>query len=182
LCGGDGQCHAGTSCSVDSTTVQCLQTRDKSTSSPDVRCSSCATANGCLDPAQQGGTCEAVAGNATLFSGALPDGQTCAQVVGASSISESAICFQTLTKIFSSSCAATLQETPCLCGATNVNSCLAGTAAPTGAAFDIYACDFDSTNGATVNNVTANFTVQSFGAGMANSIVQCAASFGCDCF
>jgi hypothetical protein len=142
-------------------------------------CLSCAQTNGCLDPAQQGGTCEIVAGNGTHFGSALPDGKTCAAVIGTEPVSETSVCLLTLSQIFSSACAATLQETPCLCGSTDVNQCLAGTATPTGALYDEYACDFNSTSGATIN---ANFTVQTFGSGMANGIVQCAASFGCSCF
>jgi hypothetical protein len=112
----------------------------------------------------------------------LPDGKTCSQVEGTSPVSETTICFQTLSAMFASHCAATLQETPCLCGTTDVNSCLAGTATPNGPLYDEYVCDFNSTSGMTINTVTSDFTVQTFGAGMANALVQCAASFSCDCF
>jgi hypothetical protein len=121
-------------------------------------------------------------GNAMLFSGTLPDGQTCAQVVGASTISETAVCFQTLDGIFASKCAATLQETPCLCGTTDVAACLAGTATGNGPLFDEYACDFGTTSQGPINTITTDFTIPHFGAGMANAIVQCAAAFSCDCF
>jgi hypothetical protein len=159
-----------------------LQAQDKPTSPPNLQCFACASANGCLDPAVQGGTCEAFTGNATLFPGVLPDGKTCAQIVGGSTVSESAVCFDTLSSIFSSRCAASLQLTPCLCGSTNPGLCLAGTVTPNGPLYDMYACDFNSTSGATINAVTANFQVQSFGAGMANSIAICAGAFDCDCF
>jgi hypothetical protein len=72
------------------------------------------------------------------------------------------------------------QQTPCLCGTTAPTPCLAGTATPTGPIYDDYACDFGSMSGATINAITSDFTVQSFGAGMANSILQCASAFGCD--
>jgi hypothetical protein len=178
---GQGQCHTGCG-GADPTTLTCFGTQDKATSSPARKCSTCVQNNGCLDPAQQGGTCEAVAGNAALFSGVLPDGQTCSQVVGTSPISESAICFQTLVQVFTSQCAATLQETPCLCGATDVYMCMDGSATPTGPLYDEYACDFGGTSGPTITALATDFTVPTFGAGTANSLIQCAAAFSCDCF
>jgi hypothetical protein len=160
----------------------CFKTRDKATSLPSTVCSACVQNNGCFDPVQQGGTCESVTGNATLLAGTLPDGNTCSQIVGAGTVSESAICFQTLSAVFNSQCAATLQETPCLCGTVDPSACLAGTATPNGPLYDEYACDFGSTSGAPINAVAQDFTVQTFGAGMANSLLQCAAAFSCDCF
>jgi hypothetical protein len=50
---------------------------------------------------------------------------------------------------------------------------------PNGPVYDTYACDFGSTDGLTINQ---DALVRSFGAGMANTIVQCAAGFSCDCF
>jgi hypothetical protein len=122
-------------------------------------------------------------GNATFFSGPLPDGKTCAQVFASlPSPTEANVCLAVLDTVFTSKCAATLQETPCLCGATPTAGCLAGTATPTGAGFDEYACDFDTTSSGTIQQIGADFTVPKFGAGMANGLIQCAAAFGCDCF
>ena len=87
-----------------------------------------------------------------------------------------------MRRVFASKCAASLQLTPCLCGLTDVNACLSGTANPTGPMYDEYACDFGSTGGATINTVSTNFTVPSFGAGQGNAILECAAALGCDCF
>jgi alpha-tubulin suppressor-like RCC1 family protein len=178
VCGADGHCHLY----CDGNTISCLQAQDKSTSDATTRCSTCTQANGCLDPAMQGGTCEMVAGNANLFPGMLQDGKTCSQVFGPPTVLETTVCLQTLATIFSSRCAASLEETPCLCGTTDPTSCLAGTATPNGPAYDEYVCDFNTTSGNTINAVTSDFTVLAFGAGMANAIVQCAAAFSCDCF
>jgi hypothetical protein len=179
-CGAGGTCVPG--CDASSTTLACLATQDKSTSPPGTQCSSCVQNNGCLDPAQQGGTCEMVTGNANPFSGILPDGKTCSQVLGGSSVSETSVCFETLRGIFGSGCESMFQATPCLCGTTDVNACLNGTTTPNGPIYDIYACDFNGTSGATINTITSDFTVEGFGAGMANAIVQCASAFSCDCF
>jgi hypothetical protein len=117
---------------------------------------------------------------ATLFPGVLPDGTTCAQDLSplAPPVLESQICLQTLNRIFSSKCAATLQLTPCVCGSTNASTCLAGTAVPTGPLYDEYACDFNTISGGVINQ---DFVIPN-GAGTANSIMECAAAFECDCF
>jgi hypothetical protein len=88
----------------------------------------------------------------------------------------------TLDGIFKSGCAKSLNLTPCLCGGTDVNMCLAGTATPTGAVYDVYACDFGTTNGATINDIYNNFQVPAFGSGQANAIAACGTSFACDCY
>jgi hypothetical protein len=93
-------------------------------------------------------------------------------------VTEAQVCLQTLSKIFSSGCAATQQLTPCLCGTTDAGQCLAGTAAPTGPLLSIYQCEL----GTTASAISSNFTVQSFGAGQANALAQCAGAFGCNCF
>jgi len=142
-------------------------------------CLACATTSGCFDPAQQGGTCELLTTTLPHFGTALPDSKTCAAVLGAEPVTEKAICLQTLSTIFTSKCADTLQETPCLCGLTPTAGCLAGTATPAGPTFDLDVCDFNTTSSSTIQ---ADFTVATFGAGMANAIVQCAAAFGCGCF
>jgi hypothetical protein len=136
--------------------------------------------NGCLDVTQQGGSCEDTRGTLTHFSGTLGDGQTCSTVLASSTETETQVCMQTLGQIFSSQCASTLQETPCLCGSTDAAQCLAGTATPTGPVYDLYQCDFDTTDINTIQ--AAQFTNQQTGAGQANALVQCAAAFGCNCF
>jgi hypothetical protein len=149
-------------------------------------CSQCVQSNGCLDPVQQGGTCETVTGTSTHFAGTLPDGRSCTSATDAGAAvfdspteTETQACLQALSLIFSSKCAASLAETPCLCGTTAADACLACTATPTGPLYDLYACDIDATSGCTINT---NFTVPSLGVGQANAIVQCAAAFGCNCF
>jgi len=183
-----GICPAGQTCDAtgqcvnpcDVSTTDCMQAQDKSpTEPPSTRCFQCASDNGCFDPAQQGGTCEGVAGTAPA---------SCATVLGVTSApSETQVCLFTMKNIFSSQCAATLQLTPCLCGTTDVSQCLAGTADATGPLQPVDACDL----GATCETPTApsctstivnNYTLPTFGAGQANAIVQCAAAFGCNCF
>jgi hypothetical protein len=179
-CGGVvscGTCAAGATCDTTGQCVSAVQTTLGVLNAISPSCGSCAQANGCLDPAQLGGTCEGTTGAATLFAGALPDGKTCSQVVP--SATEADVCFQTLSGVFSSKCAATLQETPCLCGSTDVVTCLGGSATPTGAVYDVYACDFGTTSSTAIQSV---FTAQNFGAGQANALIQCVASFGCSCF
>src|SRR5262249_6863858 len=100
-------------------------------------------------------------------------------VVGsASAVSKTQLCLYTLKRIFDSMCAATQQLTPCLCGSTDAGMCLAGTAEPMGPLVDVYKCEL----GATAPQITNNFTIQTFGAGQANALVQCAGAFGCNCF
>jgi hypothetical protein len=137
--------------------------------------------NGCLDVTQQGGSCEDTQGTVPHFAGTLGDGKVCSSVfVNGQTQSETQVCLQTLDMIFGSGCAATFQETPCLCGSTDAALCLAGTATPTGPLYDVYQCDFDTTSAATIQ--ASQFTNQATGAGQANAIVQCAAAFGCQCF
>jgi hypothetical protein len=169
----DSGAEGGAPCAPGSTTQACLDSLGPG-------CLSCASDNGCFDTTQQGGTCETTHGAAALFSGALGDGKTCQQVVGSASPTETEVCLLALGEIFSSKCAATFQETPCLCGSTDAAMCLAGTATPTGPVYDLYQCDFDTTN---VNTINSNFTIQTFGAGQANALVQCVAAFACNsCF
>jgi hypothetical protein len=119
------------------------------------------------------------------LTGLLPDGHSCTTTTDAggpvlsAAATETQICLQTLGALFGSGCAATLQLTPCLCGAANVSQCIQGLTVPSGPLYDVYACDFDTASSATIQQ---DFSVQSFGAGQANSLVQCAAAFGCDCF
>jgi hypothetical protein len=58
-------------------------------------------------------------------------------------------------------------------------ACLAGVAMPTGPAYPDYVQDF----GPNINAISAHFTDPAFGAGQANSIVQCLQLWGCSsCF
>jgi hypothetical protein len=123
-----------------------------------------------LDPLQIGGVCEGVTGNASA---------TCQSLVGTSAVpTETQVCLKTLDTIFSSGCAADGQETPCLCGNTDPVACQNGSVSPAGAAFPVYSCDL----GPGISSVVSNFTAPTFGAGMADTIVQCVAAFGCTCF
>jgi hypothetical protein len=142
-------------------------------------CLSCVRDNGCLDPAQQGGTCELATGDARLFAGALPDGTSCAGTLGAPPVSETRVCLETLDRIFASNCARTLQETPCLCGDANPLDCFGGTATPTGPLLAFYECDFATTS---IAKIQQDFVKQVFGAGMANQLVACAVQSDCHCF
>jgi hypothetical protein len=157
-----------------------MRAQDKSpTEPPATRCFQCASDNGCFDPAQQGGACEGVAGTAPA---------SCAAVLGATATpSETRVCLFTLKNIFSSRCAAGLQQTPCLCGMTDVAECLAGTAAATGPLQPVEACDLGASCAAPTapsctSTIVNNYTLPTFGAGQANAIVLCAAAFGCNCF
>jgi hypothetical protein len=134
-------------------------------------CLPCAQRNGCLDPTLQGGACEDTPGAAPV---------TCASLLGLAAVTETQVCLTTLDVIFASRCASTLQgETPCLCGDADPASCLGGTATPTGPALPLYACDFDQSG---IAAATTGFTNQAFGAGQANALAQCLASWSCDCF
>jgi hypothetical protein len=183
-CAADHACHdLANACTITGDTVDCLLAQDKP---GQASCGQCVIQNGCFDPAQQGGTCETVTGTSPHFAGALPDGRTCtaatdagAAVFDSPTETETQACLQALGTIFSSKCAASLQETPCLCGMTDVSACLTCTATPTGPLYDLYACDIDSTSGCVIN---MDFTLPSIGVGQANAIVQCAAAFGCNCF
>jgi len=155
-------------CTID--TIACIQSRDVPSDPDATKCSTCITLNGCLDPAQQGGSCEDTVGNAPA---------ACSTALGETSVvTETRVCLRTLKDVFTSQCAVTLQETPCLCGDTDAGMCLAGSAAPTGPLLPIYQCEL----GTTAPEITANFTIQSFGAGQANALIQCAAAFTCNCF
>ena len=139
--------------------MECLQARDKAPGS----CSTCAVLNGCLDPTLAG-TCEDVAGDVAGCGG---------------SASERQICLRTMSDVFSSGCAATLQQTPCVCGTVDPGLCLTGQVPPNGPVLPDYFCDFGSFD---MNVLISDFTMPAFGVGMANNILQCVAAFGCDCF
>jgi hypothetical protein len=168
-------------------------------------CLWCTVMNGCLDPAQFGGTCEV----ARSFGSGCDCGMGSQGADGgsgggdASSVGGGActfhvptnptdaikcysdICTRTLEDIFSTQCAASLQETPCLCGATDPAACLGGSAVPTGPLVPDYEIDFPVTPGLKTEgpSIQMYFTDQSYGAGQANELVQCSAAYGCTtCF
>jgi hypothetical protein len=176
-CGTDNACHSGNpACSATGSTTACLNAQGPTAGA----CTSCAQANGCLDPAQIGGTCEDTAGTLPHLGGTLPDGNTCTSVFSQGSTeTEAQVCLDTLGAIFTSTCASMGTEQPCFCGSTPSATCLAGTAQPNGPSYDATACDFDSTVTSTIVN---NFTNQTFGAGQANALVQCLNAFVCPCF
>jgi hypothetical protein len=115
-------------------------------------CLSCVEQNGCLDPAQQGGLCETVPGNAK------------------SGVTEAALCINTMRCVFDSRCASPGQESYCLCGKTMLPDCYAGTSPPTGPCVPEFSADFGN-DGKTMYQ---QFVNQKFGAGRANWIIQCA--------
>jgi hypothetical protein len=127
-------------------------------------CLDCAQRSGCLDTKGSGNPCEGATGNATACG---------------AGVTETDMCLRTLMQVFSSKCAATLQQVPCLCGATDAQECLQGTAQPSGPLYGDYVCDFKT---ADVAAIQTHFRDPSFGAGIANTLVQCAAESECKCF
>jgi hypothetical protein len=99
--------------------------------------------------------------------------------VGTTSITETQVCLATLDTIFVSGCAGSGQLTQCLCGATDATACLGGQAPAQGPVLPLYVCDFGTSNTPTI---VSDFTLQSFGAGQANALAECAGAFGCHCF
>jgi len=182
-CGGllqCGSCPAGTACGggglmgqcgSGSPTLQLLQAQDKPGDTPDVQCSTCTFSNGCVDPLQQGTTCENVAGVAPA---------ACQAVLGASSaVSEAQVCLQTLSAIFASRCGESLQLLPCICGPVPQAACLTGEQPAQGALMPEYTCDFGTSDAATI---VSEVNVPTFGAGAATALAVCSAGAGCDCF
>jgi hypothetical protein len=162
-CGGGGTPGVcGHPCDVSTTT--CLTAMDTSPGG----CFQCASDSGCFDPQFGGGTCESVVGSVAACQSVLAT---------AAAPTESQVCLATLKGIFTSHCAASLQEVPCLCGNTSPDSCQTGAETPTGPVYPIYNCDL----GPGIGPILGNFTLPSFGAGMANAIIQCAQAFGCAC-
>jgi hypothetical protein len=183
VCAPDHTCHSIIgACGLQGNTRDCLLAQDKPGQSS---CLQCVLANGCLDPALSGGACEDVPGTLPHFAGTLPDGRSCTASSDAGSAvlspseTETQICLQALGNIFSSQCAATLQLTPCFCGATDAAQCVSCAVTPVGPLFDLYACDINTTS---CSVVQTDFTVPTFGVGMANAIAECAGAFNCNCF
>jgi hypothetical protein len=127
-------------------------------------CLDCAKQNGCLDPDKEGGSCEEAHGYATA----------CGQ-----GVTEKAMCLKILSEIFTSKCAETLQQVPCLCGTADAEACLAGMETPNGPLYREYQCSFNTSD---VGAIQAKFRDPTYGAGQANALVQCLAGFNCDCF
>ncbi len=127
-------------------------------------CLACAESSGCLDAKEHGNPCE----SATGYAAGCGEGVT-----------ETDMCLRTLMGVFSTKCAETLQQVPCLCGTTDAEECLTGASVPTGPLYRDYACDFKTNNVATIQT---NFREPKFGAGIANDLIQCMASSDCKCF
>jgi hypothetical protein len=176
--GGAGTC---TPVFCDGSTAACLQAQDKpATIGTPTQCSTCVAANGCLDPTQNGTTCEVIPPPPIdpILLGVLPDGKMCSSVLG-SATTHAEICLEVLDVVFTSKCGTGSVLLPCLCGQTPVQACESGTALPTGPLADFLACDFNTTS---ISTILQDSTVESFGAGAADSILQCAVQNGCDCF
>jgi hypothetical protein len=127
-------------------------------------CLPCAHRNGCLDPGQQGASCEGLVGNA---------------VGCGAGVTEKDMCYKTMADVFKSGCADSTQEMPCLCGATDVLECTQGTATPTGPLYADYACDLKTRD---VAAIMRDFRDTHYGVGSANVLIQCLGSFNCGCF
>jgi hypothetical protein len=84
-------------------------------------------------------------------------------------LNEYAMCLDTLKCVFTTQCANTGEETPCLCGKVDVVECLQGRVQPEGTCVAEYKKDFGD-NGKTMVD---QFINPSFGAGLANAIIQC---------
>jgi hypothetical protein len=140
-------------------------------------CADCATRNGCLDPAQQGGSCELADGRVlTAVNGALDAGAP----LDPPDPGYTANCLRTLADTFSSHCADSMTMTPCLCGGDTdaAAPCIEGRTPPAGPLVADYARSFNTGSGRAINE---KFTAQSFGAGQANALVQCLAAYSCRC-
>jgi hypothetical protein len=115
------------------------------------------------DNGNQGGICETLMGNAAR-----------------GGLTEKALCLKVLAEIFQTKCGSTGDLTQCLCGTTDHGACIAGTTLPTG---PVYLDYLDEWPFGGVGTIVANFTNQTFGAGMANALVQCLSAYTCDsCF
>jgi hypothetical protein len=115
-------------------------------------CLPCAQKNGCLDPAQQGAVCETPPGTSKV------SGQ-----------SETALCLDALRCIFTTKCANTTDENPCLCGKTDIMDCMAGKSPPTGACI----AEFKKDYGDDGKKIYDDFIKPEYGVGRANRIIQC---------
>jgi hypothetical protein len=90
-------------------------------------------------------------------------------------------CLKTIQDSLGSHCLNSTNQnlTPCLCGDADTNTCLIqGISPPPGPVGSDYVKSFGIMKSSDINN---NFNVPKFGAGQANTILQCATSFGCFC-
>jgi hypothetical protein len=145
---------------------------------PALCCLPCILSNNCLDPGYQGGSCESVEAGLVLGHGVPLDNPTS---------SFTAHCRQILYDVFATTCMQqSLTETPCVCGDldTSKHCEQAGAGDPSGPLYQEFKSFFDllGTNDVVVPLIFQKFTVQNFGAGQANAILQCAAINQCDCF
>jgi hypothetical protein len=145
-------------------TISCLTSRETAPGS----CYRCVVDAGCFDHSFSGATCEDVTGTAPACQSAL---------AAPSAPTETQVCLATLKSMFSSHCASTLEEVPCLCGATPPDTCQTGVETPAGPVYPFYQCDL----GPSIEQILTHFTLPRFGASVANAIIQCAQAFGCSC-
>jgi hypothetical protein len=115
-------------------------------------CLSCAEQNGCLDSKQSGDVCENATGTSKI------SGQP-----------EAELCLDALRCILTSRCANIGEESPCLCGKTDILSCMEGKAPPAGACVAEFKKDF----GDDPKTLYKEFINPAYGAGRANSLIQC---------
>jgi hypothetical protein len=117
-------------------------------------CLPCAQKNGCLDPAQHGAVCETGPGPVS----SNVSGQT-----------EAALCLDALRCIFTTKCANSGEETPCLCGRTDIMECMEGKSPPTGSCVAEFKKDFGDDG----KKMYDNFIKPEYGVGRANDLIQC---------
>jgi hypothetical protein len=94
-------------------------------------------------------------------------------------VTEQQVCLATLKAIFASGCETNGQMVPCICGSTNTAACEADMATPTGDIWPYYECDFNATKASTV---ITDLVLPMFGAGVADSIIECVQQNGCSCY
>jgi hypothetical protein len=115
-------------------------------------CLPCAEQNGCLDEKDIGGSCELATGISKI-----------------SGESETALCLDALRCIFTSKCANTGQESPCVCGQTEIVSCMDGRGVPKGSCVGEFKKDFGSDG----KKMYDEFINKAYGDGRANNLIQC---------
>jgi hypothetical protein len=116
-------------------------------------CLPCVEQAGCFDPAMPGGgVCETVPGTSKV------SGQT-----------EVALCLDALRCVFTTRCANNSEESQCLCGKTDIMSCMEGRAPPQGSCVDEFRRDFGDDN----KKMYDDFINPVYGVGRANALIQC---------
>jgi hypothetical protein len=172
-CSGKRSTSEGRGLASDATTRSVLATQSSA-------CPACAARNGCLDPSLQGGVCELTEGQVPVAVGGILDGGSSPLDPAPPNAGYTANCLRTLHDLFASGCANSLSLTPCLCGddPAAAGPCLEGLVPPAGPMVPDYANSFHTASG---KKIQENFTVQTFGAGQANALVQCLVAFNCLC-